>query len=305
MMKKEKQIKDIAASVRARLLNIARGAGRNFDAVLLQYFQERFLYRLSISPFKKQFILKGALVFLTDSMSRFRPTKDIDLAGRFHTANLKKIMCDILVIPCEDGVQFNVDQIAIEDIAVESEYQGFRVKVPVQLGVARKKLQIDIGFGDVVYPKPVIREFPGLLDLPTPRILIYPKETIIAEKFEAIIRFNRLTSRMKDFYDILLLAQSNDFQSDVLRTAITKTFKNRNTNLKTRNIIFQQAFKEDKLKQHQWRSFLTRNSIAFDKNFSEAVQLLEAFIEPMLNDVEITINKVWQSQSWSWSGSIE
>jgi len=199
MIKRKKQIKDINASVRARLLNIARGAGRNFDAVLLQYFQERFLYRLSISPYKDQFILKGALVFLTEGMSRFRPTKDIDLAGRFHTANLKKIMRDILVIPCEDGAQFDVNQIAIEDIAVESEYQGFRVKVPVQLGVARKKLQIDIGIGDMVYPEPVFREFPGLLDLPAPKILIYPKETIIAEKFEAIIRFNRLTSRMKDF----------------------------------------------------------------------------------------------------------
>ena len=300
MMKKSKPITDIAASIRARLFNIAKEAGRNFDAVLLQYFQERFLYRLSISSYKDQFILKGALVFLTESISRFRPTKDIDLAGRFNTKNLNKIICDIVTMPCEDGAQFDVNQIAIEDIAVESEYQGFRVKVPVQLGVARNKLQIDIGIGDIVYPEPMIGEFPGLLDLPTPRILIYPKETIIAEKFEAIIRFNRLTSRMKDFYDILFLAQSNNFHSEVLRTAITKTFNHRNTNLKTRNIIFQQAFKEDKLKQDQWRSFLTRNNIDFDKNFSEVVQLLEEFIEPMLSDTEITINKKWQSQSWRW-----
>lgn len=300
MTKRKKQVKDIAASVRARLLNIAKGAGRNFDALLLQYFQERFLYRLSISPYKKQFILKGALVFLTDSISRVRPTKDIDLAGRFNTTNLKKIVCDIVAIPCEDGVQFNIDQMAIEDIAVENEYQGFRVKVPVQLGVARKKLQIDIGIGDVVYPKPVIREFPGLLDLPAPKILIYPKETIIAEKFEAIIRFNRLTSRMKDFYDIIILAQSNCFDSEVLRTAITKTFNYRNTNLKTRNIIFQPSFKEDKLKHNQWQTFLTRNSLDFDKNFSEVVRLLEEFIQPMLSDEEITIKKTWQPQNWSW-----
>ena len=120
MMKRNKQIKDIAASVRARLLNIAKGAGRNFEAVLLQYFQERFLYRLSISPYKKQFVLKGALAFLTDSMSRFRPTKDIDLAGRINASNLNKIMCDIFTIPCEDGVKFSVDQIAIEDINVEN-----------------------------------------------------------------------------------------------------------------------------------------------------------------------------------------
>jgi len=253
MMKRKKQVIDIAASVRARLLNIAREAGRNFDAVLLQYFQERFLNRLSISPYKKQFVLKGALVFLTDSMSRFRPTKDIDLSGRFNTKNLREIMCDIFKIPCEDGVQFDVDQIAIEDIAIENEYHGFRIKVPAQLGTARKRRQIDIGLGDIVYPEPVISEFPVLLDLPVPKILIYPKETIIAEKFEAIIRFNRLTSRMKDFYNIIFLAQSNNFDSEVLRTAITKTFNYRNTSLKTKNIIFQQAFKEDKLKQDQWR----------------------------------------------------
>jgi len=300
MMKRNKQIKDIAASVRARLLNIAKGAGRNFDAVLLQYFQERFLYRLSISPYKKQFVLKGALVFLTDSMSRFRPTKDIDLAGRINASNLNKIMCDIFTIPCEDGVQFSVDQIAIEDINVENEYHGFRIKVPVRLGVARKKLQIDIGIGDIVYPKPVIREFPGLLDLPAPKIFIYPKETIIAEKFEAIIRFNRLTSRMKDFYDIIFLAQSNNFHSEVLRTAIMRTFNYRKTSLKTRDTIFQPSFKEDKLKQDQWKSFLKRNNIDFDKNFSEVVQLLEEFIDPMLSDTEITINKNWQPQSWRW-----
>ena len=300
MMKQGKLIKDVAASVRARLFNIAKETRRNFDAVLLQYFQERFLYRLSISSYKKQFVLKGALVFLTEGMSRFRPTKDIDLAGRFRTQNLTEIINDIVTIPCEYGVKFKPDQITIEDIAIESEYHGFRIKMPAELGEARKKLQIDIGIGDTVYPEPMVKEFPGLLDLPAPKLLIYPKETIIAEKFEAIIRFNRLTSRMKDFYDIIMLAQSNRFDSKILKKAITKTFNYRNTSLKTRNIIFQTSFKADKLKQNQWQSFLKRNSLDFDKNFSEVVRLLEAFIEPVLSDAELPIIRTWQPQDWSW-----
>lgn len=251
MMEKGKLIKDLTASVRARLLNVAKNTRRNFDAVLLQYFQERFLYRLSISSYKEQFVLKGALVFLAEGMSRLRPTKDIHLSGRFDTQNLTEIMHDIVAIPCEDGAEFDGEQIAIEDIAIESEYHGFRVKVPVQLGMARKKLQIDIGIGDVVYPEPVIREFPGLLDFPAPKLLIYPKETIIAEKFEAIIRFNKLTIRMKDFYDIIILAQSNRFDAEILKTAITRTFNYRNTRLKTRTIIFLPSFKADQLKQDQ------------------------------------------------------
>lgn len=300
MKKRNREIKDIAASVRARLLNVAKQSGRNFDAVLLQYFQARFLYRLSISSYKKQFVLKGALVFLTEGMTGFRPTKDIDLAGTFQSKNLKKIMGDILAIRCEDGVDFIADDIKIEDIAVENEYNGFRVKFPALLGTARKILQIDIGIGDIIYPKPVFKEFPGMLDLPAPKILIYPKETIIAEKFEAMIRFNTLTSRMKDFYDVLFLARSHIFHSDVLRTAISKTFRYRKTSLVSRNIIFQASFKEDKLKQDQWHAFLKRNTIEFDKDFSDVVQLLEEFIEPILSDTAPSKNRSWHPAKWVW-----
>jgi hypothetical protein len=298
--KSKKEIKNITASVRARLLNIAKQAERNFDAVLLQYFQERFLYRLSISAYQKQFVLKGALVLLADSVSRFRPTKDIDLSGRFAFKDLKRIMSEICALPCEDGVQFDIKQMSIEDIAVEKEYNGFRLKILTQMGVIKKKLQLDIGIGDKIYPKPVVKQFPGLLDLPVPNILFYPKEAIIAEKLETIIRFNALTSRMKDFYDILFLAQSKNFNSHILWKAIHITFVSRKTNLESKKIIFQLSFKKDKLKHNQWMSFLHRNSLNLSDNFSKIVQLLEAFIDPIFEINKSDAPKIWQPNSWHW-----
>lgn len=174
-----KVIKDIAASVRARLLYIARSNGRDFDALLLQYMQERFLYRLSISPYRQNLILKGALLFLAYEMSLLRPTKDIDFLG-FSTPNdlseIRNAVVAIASIDLDDGVRFNRESVIVEQITEGTDYKGVRVKLEVRLTAARKMLQLDVGFGDTVVPGPVEMDFPTLLDdQSSPNLLVYSR----------------------------------------------------------------------------------------------------------------------------------
>ena len=175
---------------------------------MLQYFQERFLYRLSVSPYREHFILKGALLFFLYDAHRLRPTKDIDLLGRAQSndlKNIREVVQQIAQIEVPDGVVFTKESTTVEIIKESEEYSGVRVKIEAKLTSARQTLQIDIGFGDRIVPGPVEIEFPVILDQPAPRIKGYSKESVISEKLEAIVRFNFLTSRMKDFYDILFL----------------------------------------------------------------------------------------------------
>ena len=298
-----KHIKNLPASIHARLLNHAKQTGRDLNAVLLQYFQERFLYRISKSSYHENFILKGALLFLIYDVSPLRPTKDMDFLGFFNTENpeiVGSIIREIGQVNCDDGVRFDVEDISIEEISKESEYNGFRIKLDAYLGSIHKVLQIDIGLGDVIIPGPVRKDFPTLLKTPSFSILAYTKESMIAEKFEAIVRLTVLTSRMKDFYDIVFLAEKNSFQSSLLLKAIKSTFKNRNTSLEDRKIIFQSSFKDNKEKQAQWSAFLKRHRLQFDDTFKSVVEKIESFIEPLFAYKEIEKVLVWQPNLWEW-----
>ena len=211
-----KERKNISASIRARLTNIARQTGRDFDAVLLQYFQERFLYRISISPYREYFILKGALLFLVYNMPFLRPTKDIDFLVNSIPNDLqkiKRIIEDIALIDDKDGVVFIQKSISVESIIEDAVYEGVRIKIEATMDSTKKLLQLDIAFGDVVVEGPVEMSFPVLLEgQSVPNIQVYSRESAVAEKFEAIVKLNVITSRMKDFYDILFLAQKETFQ---------------------------------------------------------------------------------------------
>jgi predicted nucleotidyltransferase component of viral defense system len=201
---KKREIKDLGASVRARLMNIARETKRDFDAILLQYFQERFLYRLSISPFRSDFILKGALLFLVYEMPFLRPTKDVDFLVRSKSRDnvtIKNMIQDIARIDVEDGVRFLPESVSLESVMEDADYKGLRVKLKGSLDKARKTLQIDIAFGDVLVAGPVEMEFPLLLDdQPVLRLKVYSKESTVAEKFQSLVKLNILSSRMKDIY---------------------------------------------------------------------------------------------------------
>jgi len=294
-------MKNLPASIHARLLNHAKKVGRDFNAVVLQYFQERFLYRLSICPYRKKLILKGAFLFLSYNAPRTRPTKDMDFLGYLNINDfdcLREIIFDICSIKCDDGVFFDVENISIESIHEEGEYHGLRVKFTAYMGKINRAIQLDIGSGDIIIPRSVEIDFPSLLDFPSARIFAYSTESIIAEKFEAIVHFNFLTSRMKDFFDILFLAQHQRFAKQTLRKAILSTFNNRKTSLPDRAIIFGSNYKIDSGKQVQWTSFLKRNKLTATSSFITMIEQLEQFLEPVCSSNDD--QAFWHPEKWEW-----
>jgi len=200
-------------------MNIARAEKIDFDALLLRYFQERFLYRLAISKFSHHFVLKGRLLLICLKIPRSRATKDIDFLAeqvKNDPTELKYILRNIADLHCDDGVKFNPLSIASERIKEDADYEGIRLKIDVTLGQARKRLQMDIAFGDIIVPKARVMEFPTLLEEESPKIKVYSIESIISEKFEAMIKLAMVNSRMKDFYDIYTLSISHNFQGSKL-----------------------------------------------------------------------------------------
>lgn len=217
---------DTAASVRQRLLNIARDKGRPFNEVLQYFAMERFLYRLGKSDHDRKFILKGALMLVAWEAPLARSTKDIDLLGRMNNTiedvvDAIKAACSLEVIP--DGLLFDVKSVVGQRIAEEADYEGVRVRFRGNLGNARIIMQVGVGFGDVIVPGPDEVDYPTLLDLPAPRLLGYSRESAIAEKFEAMVKLGILNSRMKDFFDIWLLSRQFEFNGLTLSDAIQKT----------------------------------------------------------------------------------
>ncbi len=305
MKNKDHSVKNIPASVRARLLNIAKSVNKDFDAVLLQYFQERFLFRLSQSRYRDSFILKGALLFLVNQISRARPTKDIDFLGLGITNNqntLEKVIREIIQIQDNDGIVFNPDSVSSEIITLQNEYPGLRINLEGNLSNIQKRLQIDVGFGDEIVPEPVEIYFPVILDhYKAPYLLIYSFESAIAEKFEAIVKFGHATSRMKDFYDIWFLSENMEFKYETLTLAIRTTFTNRGTDIAEYKIIFSDDYKESSSKKEAWQAFLNRNRLDCKYTFKEIIKSIESFLKPVCsnNSVEL-IDKIWEPANKNW-----
>lgn len=283
-MKERKEIKNIAASVKERLRNISIQAGKDFQNVLRQYIQERFLYRLSKSIYADNLILKGALLFVAHDISRSRPTKDIDFLGSSvpnGKDKLVEIIKEILDVSCEDGLRFDKNDIDSEDIVEDEAYHGVRLKFYAYLKHSRERVQIDIGFGDRIIGGPIEIDFPTLLDFPAPRLKVYSIESAVAEKFEAIVSLQLETSRMKDFYDILYIAENYEFNKALLKEAILTTFNQRNTDIEKRKNIYEVKFKSDEQLQKFWTAFLDRNKLSTENSFTNIVDKLKSFIEPI------------------------
>ncbi len=226
--------RNLAASVRARLLNRARETRQDFNLVLTRYALERLLYRLSISPHGGQFLLKGALLFDLWFDIPHRPTRDADFLGlgSAELPHLEAIFRDVCVIDAEDGVMFRPDTIQAAEIRKEANYAGVRVTLLGLIDGARCPVQIDIGFGDAVTPGPVEVRYPVMLpDFEAPKLRVYPRYTVVAEKLEAIAALGIANSRMKDFFDLWILSCHTEFDGDILRRAIRATFDRRKTAL--------------------------------------------------------------------------
>jgi len=292
-------LSDISASVRARLNNLAREEGRPFQELLFHYGMERFLYRLSKSRFRDDFILKGGLVFEVQQLPGRRFTRDVDLLSCSENSmeNIRKIIgeiCNLEVIP--DGLLFDLRGIQVEEIRKPAESPGIRVRFRAFLGSAKIPMQLDLGFSDEVYPEPKLVVFPTLLEMVSPRILRYPWESVVAEKFEAMIRLGAINSRMKDFYDIWLLSRQIPFEGEKLAEAIRRTFSRRQTPIpNSESVIFGLQFAEHR--QPLWSQFAVRTGVeGIPNSFAEILESLAVFLLPLcvsLNAKE-DYGKRWQ-----------
>ncbi len=298
---KVKVVKNIEASVRARLLTYAKETSENFNAVLNSFFQERFLARLSISEYKSHFILKGGLLLLAEHISKFRPTVDIDMLGTKidnSADTLKKIIEEICTIPIRDGVVFGVNDLNIQVLKEDTEYEGLRFTLPAYLGKMRSRIQIDIGFGDDIPAGFSEKSFPTILpDLLSPHLLFYPLESVIAEKLQAMVYLGTANSRMKDFFDIRFLAEGNNFSLEKLREAIEATFVRRQTDISERVLLYEQKYIEQM--SAKWRIFLRKIHSEKSSEFSEVILKLKHFIEPVLTEKEEDLE--WLPNEWKWA----
>ena len=254
--------RDVAASVRQRLLNLARERGEDFGLMLTRYALERVMYRVSVSEHREQFILKGAMLFALWTDDLHRPTRDLDLLGHgtIDTQRLEQVFREVIGVEVEnDGLEFLAETVRGERIREDEEYEGVRVHLEARLAAARIKVQIDVGFGDIVTPAPEETEYPVLLDFPAPRLRTYPRETVVAEKFEAMVKLGIVNSRMKDFYDLWVMARDFEFEGALLSRAIKATFERRGTALPTKEpLALTDEFSGDPGKKTQWAAFLRR-----------------------------------------------
>jgi hypothetical protein len=279
-------IKDLAKSVHTRLLTLAKRTGRPFNEVLQLYAMERFLYRLSRSKHSANFVLKGGLMLRVWKAPVTRPTKDVDLLGRTKNtvANLVSIVQQVCSEPVEpDGMQFDQSTAVGTPINEDAEYNGIRVKFTGLLGVARAPMQIDVGFGDAVVPSPVDIELPTLLNFQAPKLRGYQRDTTIAEKFHAMVVLGTINGRMKDFYDIWLLAQTFDFKGDQLSHAVKATFARRTTQLESEPVALTSDFANSAEAQKRWAAFLKKSALAdAPASFADVVLVIRAFLLPVV-----------------------
>jgi hypothetical protein len=296
--------KNVAASVRARLLAKARSERKDFNLLLTRYGLERLLYRLSISKHADQFLLKGALLFDLWFDVPHRPTRDADLLG-FGPAELPHVEAlfrEICNIDLDDGIVFQADTVQAEEIRKDAHYSGLRVTLIGLLDGARCPIQVDVGYGDAVTPGPERVDYPVLLPgMPAPQLHAYPRYTVVAEKLEALTSLGMANSRMKDYFDLWILAGHTEFDGATLALAIHATFERRRTPLpQDIPLGLSDEFTSDDQKQIQWRAFLNKNDLT-QIPLSEVVATLREFFGPPLsalnerNDFQM----YWTGRSWS------
>jgi hypothetical protein len=299
----KKPVKDVAASVRQRLQNVAKKTNRPFQEVLEYFAMERFLYRLASSKHASRFVLKGALMFRAWNAPTSRPTRDIDLLGRMDSnvtavVPVFKDVCNQTVEP--DGLIFHANSVAGQAIKEDADYAGVRVTFRAILQNSRIAMQIDIGFGDVLTPAAVATEYPTILDFPAPRLNGYCRETVVAEKFEAMVKLGLANSRMKDFYDIWFLSQQFEFDGSVLSNAITRTFAHRKTQILAAPTALTPVFADDAQEQTQWRAFLRKTRLSdAPAALPDVILVLAAFLLPM---AEAIVNGQPFNQAWKARG---
>jgi len=283
----KKRIGNVAASVRQRLLNLRGETGEDFNALLTQYAIERFLYRLSRSSHRDRFVLKGAMLFRVWSGTLHRPTRDVDLLGYGEptpaavSATIRQI---ITTAVDDDGIVFVASSVAADEIRESQEYGGVRVTFQAVLDGAVIPMQVDVGFGDAVTPLPKESLYPVLLGMDEPRLRMYPVETVVAEKLDAAVTLGMVNSRMKDFYDLLVIFRHHHYDGGVLVRAVVETFTRRGTMLpQALPVCLSDVFGTDPEAAKLWTAFLRRMDLQNEPaDFPAVIQEVRDRLWPIL-----------------------
>ena len=299
---KEKRVKNVAASVRQRLQNLARSSGRPFQEVVQYYAIERFLYRLSQTKHRQRFVLKGALMLTVWGAPAARPTRDIDFLGKMSNSieGIEKAVGEVCLQPVDpDGLTFHAETVRGTSITEDADYEGVRITFRASLERMRIPMQVDVGFGDVLHPKAGITEYPTILGHAAPKLRGYSRETTIAEKFEAMVKLGALNSRMKDFYDVWLLSRQFEFKGRDMALAIEKTFTKRGTALPADPIAFDERFSSEPNKMSQWKAFLRKSRLVdAPTELAVVVDAIASFLGPPANAAREgkPFTQVWKPQ---------
>jgi len=300
---KERQITNLHDSVRQKLYSVAKKRNEDYNAILRRYFQERFLYRVSVSKYAGNFILKGAQLIIAHHLDAARTTKDIDFLGFNFSAGrsgLTTAMQEIASLEYPDGTDFLLDTERTEDILERNTYKGIRFHLICRLGSVKSNIQIDIGFGDVISPRPEILNYPVILPFDPPRLFVYTIDSAIAEKIETIASLGEATSRIKDYFDLYFLATSKSFSARTLQKAVELTFKNRQRQTSDAVYVLEPEFAQSPILEKMWQSYLIKNKDVKQISFKDAHKIISGFLKPILNRQDDPGQSTWTPVTRKW-----
>lgn len=285
-------VKNYSKSVRDKLLNIAKEEGLFYQTVLTRYFQERLLYRISQTRYRNNFYLKGGALMYAYERFAARPTLDIDFLGNYISNEGQTIVSafkEICSVPCvEDGVNFDVENITSQNITEFKDYHGIRLSIPVSMDTISQVMTMDIGFGDVITPEPVDLDYPVLLEhLPSPNIMAYSLETVIAEKLHAVVDLADQSSRMKDYYDLYTILHNEKYDATILQEAIIRTFENRHTAYDHDTMFFRKEFSDNPQMQVRWQAFVKKITKKDVLTFAEVVSYIQERLQPYWDGMSV------------------
>lgn len=284
-------IRNPGKSIRARLLDVARKQSLSNQLLIIRYLYERLLYRLSVSVYKDKFYLKGGVLLYVVEKEYARPTLDIDFLGikiKNDLETVKMAFRDICSVAYEaDAVSFDLETLVAEEINETRDYIGVRLSITAKLDTIKQPLKIDIGFGDVVIPAPQVLTYPSLMtDIQPVTILAYSLETVVAEKFQAMVELSVVNSRYKDFYDVYQILSKHKLDESTLISAIQATFENRGTPYTEDHPLFTTEFAADEWRARQWTNFQKKISQTRDLSFVSVMQLIREYLQPIYDKLK-------------------
>ena len=295
------------ASIKDRLKNKSRETGRTLQEMFTLYGLERTIYRISISPYKENFVLKGGIFLYALYRGNYpRSTTDIDLLAQKISnaeANMKAVFTDMFSREADDPLRFDLDTLSVIPITVNKKYHGVNVSVTAYLDRTKIPVSIDVGFNDLIYPEKTEMEFPITLeDNSVPRIFAYSLYSAVAEKFEAVVSLGYDNSRFKDFFDLYILATRNDFDGKILSEAIKETFDHRNTGL-TDIAAFEAGFAADPLRRSRWEAFTRKKQTMISVSLEETIRIIHSFLTPVIDFITGTGKRPdhWLHDNLAWN----